>query len=165
MEARLNTKERESGYRRLMLAATVGAIVLGLLAVGERASGERPERSGDAPLRNVASLSASAGAAGAPQNAENAKFVVERVTVFPYGLEPEEITRPTGSFLLAIDNRAGTEDLSFRLETDQRQLVQNDAIRSGRTRTAREMRLAPGTYVLTEDSHPEWRCTITVTGK
>lgn len=43
--------------------------------------------------------------AAAPQND---KFVVERVTIFPYGFEPEEITRPVGPFLLAIDNRLGT---------------------------------------------------------
>jgi hypothetical protein len=100
--------------------------------------------------------------AAAPQND---KFVVERVTIFPYGFEPEEITRPVGPFLLAIDNRLGNEDLSFELVSEGNQRVSADSIRKGRARTQREISLPPGKYVLREQSHPEWTCTITIIPK
>jgi hypothetical protein len=87
----------------------------------------------------------------------------ERVTAFSYGLEPEEITRPEGLFMLCVDNRAGTEALSLQLVSEINGPVLSQSIRKGISGTHKMLNLRPGRYLLTEDSHPEWACTITIT--
>ena len=167
MPATLTNAARKSGGRRLILIATASAVSLGLLALGGKAITSRPDRGVDGSSRNSAAIAgpASLVAASAGLTAQNAKLVVVRVTAFPYGFEPAEITRPAGPFLLVTENHAGTDDLSFRLETDQKSLVHSAAIPRGRSRFTKEMLLAPGKYVLTEASHTNWSCTITITGQ
>ena len=90
------------------------------------------------------------------------QIVVERVTIFPYGFEPEEISRPVGPFLLAVDNRAGTGEFSLKLVSERNELVHSDAIRRGHATTSKLLSLPPGTYVLREPNHPKWTCRITI---
>jgi len=97
------------------------------------------------------------------QESPKGKFRVERVTAFPYGFEPEQITRSAGPFLLAVDNRAGTDGLSLRLLANNKQLVFAQPIHQGRPGAQKEINLAPGSYLLVEDNHPEWSCVITIT--
>jgi hypothetical protein len=87
----------------------------------------------------------------------------ERVTAFSYGLEPEEITRPEGLFMLCVDNRAGTEALSLQLVSEMDGPVLSQSIRKGTSGTHKMLNLRPGRYLLREDSHPEWACTLTIT--
>lgn len=85
------------------------------------------------------------------------------VTLMEDGFNPPSITRPAGTFLLAIDNRSGVGELSFHLLHDGRQ---------GRTL---EFRVPPaaqgfsqpinveaGEYTLKEVNHPAWLFHITV---
>ena len=95
--------------------------------------------------------------------AQAANVVVERVALHPYGFEPDEITRPAGPFLLAIDNQAGTADFRFELTTESLQLVHRDSIKRGRAQMQKMLNLAPGKYVLVEANHPKWTCTLTIT--
>lgn len=97
-----------------------------------------------------------------PAAQADSKLTVERVTVFPYGFEPEELTVHPVPFLLTIDNRAGTDDFAFLLVSGQNQPVHRDAILRGSSSTHKELTLSPGKYLLTETSHPGWVCTITV---
>jgi len=89
----------------------------------------------------------------------------ERVTAFSYGLEPEEITRPEGLFMLCVDNRAGTEALSLQLVSEMDGPVVSQSIRKGTSGTHQMLNLRPGRYLLIEDSHPEWTCTLTITAR
>jgi hypothetical protein len=102
-------------------------------------------------------------ATGALTSAQSDEIVVERVTFFPYGIEPEEITRPAGTFLLAVDNRAGAEDFSFQLVSEFNQLMHTATLRRGYATTNKLLTLGPGTYVLREPNYPKWTCTITIT--
>src|SRR2546428_13890736 len=77
---------------------------------------------------------------------------MERITVTPIGLESVQITRGTGPFLLAVDNRSGLDDLNLRLNG------QLGAIRTQRASRSKSnwreiMTLPPGTYTMTEAGH------------
>jgi hypothetical protein len=89
----------------------------------------------------------------------------ERVTAFSYGLEPDEITRPEGLFMLCVDNRAGTEALSLQLVSEMDGPVVSQSIRKGTSGTHQMLNLRPGRYLLIEDSHPKWTCTLTITAR
>ena len=105
------------------------------------------------------------------------KIRAELVTAFPYGFEPDELTRPEGPFMLCVDNRAGTEALSLQLISGANGAISgaNGAIsgatppvyaapiQRGKSGTHKMLNLAPGQYVLREGSHPRWFCTITIT--
>jgi hypothetical protein len=86
-----------------------------------------------------------------------------RITIRPTGFDPAEVTIPQGRFILAVDNRSGLRDLTFRLDRES----------GGRLHEVRMPReslswralidASPGTYTLTEANHPEWLCRVTVT--
>lgn len=98
------------------------------------------------------------------------KIRAELVTAFPYGFEPEELTRPEGPFMLCVDNRAGTEALSLQLISGANGAISGAnspvyaaPIQRGKSGTHKVLNLTPGQYVLRESSHPGWQCTITIT--
>lgn len=93
------------------------------------------------------------------------KIRVEHVTILPYGFEPDQITRPAGPFLLAIGNRAGTQSLSLQLISERNGPVFSTPLHRGKSRLGKVMDLPPGRYLLIEDSHPQWACTITITAR
>ena len=93
------------------------------------------------------------------------KLRTERVTAFPHGFEPEEIIRTEGQFMLCIDNRAGAEALSLQLTSGILGPVYASPVQKGKSGTNQVLNLQPGQYILTEASHPEWSCTITITSK
>lgn len=115
------------------------------------------------PATTTATTFAAPSPAAAPSVAQSdSKLTVERVTIFPYGFEPEELTVHPVPFLLTIDDRAGTDDFAFQLVSQQNQPVLQTAISSGSSSTHKQLTLAPGKYSLKETSHPDWVCTITV---
>lgn len=88
----------------------------------------------------------------------------ESLTVTRRGFAPALITRAQGEFILMVDNRSGL-DLNFRfsretgeplheIRTSQQELDWNEVLD-----------LQPGTYVLTERDHPEWKCLIRITAR
>ena len=103
-------------------------------------------------------------AAPAPQEGEgreSAELVV--INLRPEGFEPSEMTLPAGRHLFVFNNRTGLDEFALRLERDGQ-----GTVREGRPprfkRNWRQMvRLAPGTYVVTEMGHPEWTLRVTVT--
>lgn len=96
---------------------------------------------------------------------EKDRIRTERVTAFSYGLEPDEITRPEGLFMLCVDNRAGTEALSLQLVSEMDGPVVSQSIRKGTSGTHQMLNLRPGRYLLIEGSHPKWTCTLTITAR
>ena len=93
---------------------------------------------------------------------------VEILSIQPNGFEPSHITRPSGLFLLAMDNRADVEDLTLRLNRVNR--LQEPAlldvtVRRERLNVDEYLDLAPGNYAITEANHPEWVCHITITAR
>lgn len=78
------------------------------------------------------------------------------------GFVPREITRPAGDYLLSIGNLSNVKEVKFRLEAEHGARLKE--VKARRQKPWREVvRLTPGTYLLTEEDHPEWVCRITVT--
>jgi hypothetical protein len=81
------------------------------------------------------------------------------------GFEPSEINLPKARVLFAIHNRTGLREMVLRF----------DRVGGGRLHGARvprekrgwyqEVDLTPGEYILTESSHPDWVCRITVASR
>lgn len=79
----------------------------------------------------------------------------------PSGFEPEETIVPHGKFLILLQNRSGQRDLNFWLAREnQERLAESD---SEKRDWKAQVQLGPGTYVIGETSHPEWKAIIRVT--
>ena len=96
-------------------------------------------------------------------------LIVEQITLRPSGFYPHEFTRPSGRFLLAVNNRAEIVEMNLRLSRE---------IGNGVLQNLREINvyrrqpdwsdvvdLQPGIYILTETSNPKWVCRVTIVQK
>lgn len=97
--------------------------------------------------------------------ATKATTPVEVVTLTRFGFEPSQITRPKGPFILAIENRSRVS-LDVHLDRGAAKDASNRLITAplpqNRPDKTNALDLAPGTYVLTDDNHPAWRCQIVI---
>jgi hypothetical protein len=107
------------------------------------------------------SIHPAASAAMVVQGVSSASLDAEHITLRSTGFEPNEITRPAGRFLLAIDNVAGMGEMSFRL-INQSGAVLRDFPANGRFRLRQIVDLPSGRYALVEIKHPHWVCRITI---
>lgn len=93
-------------------------------------------------------------------SAEDEPRVVS-VQVTPTGFEPGETILPRGRFLILVQNRTGSRDLSFYLiRENQERLAESDPQKRD---WKAQLQLGPGTYIVGETSHPEWQSIIRVT--
>lgn len=81
--------------------------------------------------------------------------------VTPSGFESTEIIAPRGKFLILLQNRTGRRDLNFWLARENQERVA--ASESQKRDWKAQVQLTPGTYIIGETNHPEWRYTIRVT--
>lgn len=135
--------------RRITLTFVIfvlAALAAAALGVGRRFSPAEPQQSQQQEE------------AEAPREARAEVF-----TVTPTGFEPAEVTLPAGEHLFVFNNRTGLDEFELRLDREGHGTVR-------RTRTPRRKRslnemlkLTPGSYVVTETSHPEWALRLTVT--
>ena len=90
---------------------------------------------------------------------------VERIRVTSNGFEPAEIRRPKGPFFLLFNHNNHLPEVKLRLKReDGGKLREVGLKRNGRKgRHAEFLDLPHGRYILTEASHPEWICRITIT--
>ena len=79
----------------------------------------------------------------------------------PAGFTPVETTVVAGKYFLMLQNRSGLRDLAFTLARD------NEGTVASSNRQQRDwkatVQLAPGTYILREAGHDDWRAVIRVT--
>ncbi|MDX6501078.1 MAG: hypothetical protein QOG23_4338 [Blastocatellia bacterium] len=96
------------------------------------------------------------------QARSNESAEVEQIDLRLSGFEPSEITRPSGRFLLGVNNRTGLTELSLTLVHESGRSAVSK--RLSRVKTWREvLDLHPGRYVLREATHRDWLCRITIT--
>ncbi|MBA2704350.1 MAG: hypothetical protein H0U60_10910 [Blastocatellia bacterium] len=94
------------------------------------------------------------------------RLQAELITLRPTGFEPAEITRQQGPFLLAVDNRTGTdEDLTLIVERVNGPREHEVKQMGRRIRWRKVMDLQPGDYWLKVAEHPEWACHIAITAR
>lgn len=79
------------------------------------------------------------------------------------GFKPSEITRPTGRFLLSIQNQSSEEELSLVLRQERGGAVREVHTLKRQSKFKELLNLTPGRYMLVETNHPDWNCTITIT--
>ena len=89
-------------------------------------------------------------------------MTVEMISVGPDGFQPASLTRPSGRFLLAINNRSGLEELSLQLSREDGKLMQQARVNRKQPSWRSVVNLPAGTYRLTETSNPDWICTIVI---
>jgi hypothetical protein len=80
--------------------------------------------------------------------------------VRPFGFTRTEVTVPDGRYLIVIQNRTGRRDLTFRVDRQGGDRLHE--VRQRRLDWRAQVDLHPGTYILSEANHPDWRATITV---
>jgi hypothetical protein len=97
-----------------------------------------------------------------PSTAQSDRVESELITILPTGFQPAEITRPPGRFLLAVENRSGISAIDFRLDAEPGNRIFQVNRTWERADWNELLHLPPGRYTLTEASHPEWRCVITI---
>jgi hypothetical protein len=107
------------------------------------------------------SVHPAASAAMLLQGVSSASLDAEHITLRSTGFEPNEIGRPAGRFLLAIDNVTGMGEMSFHLLNQSGALLR-DFPANGRFRLRQVIDLPTGRYALVESKHPNWVCRITI---
>lgn len=92
-------------------------------------------------------------------------MTVEMISVGQQGFQPEMITRPSGRFLLGINNRSGVEELTVQLIREDGTLMQEARVNRKQPNWRSIVNLPAGAYRLTETSNPEWVCRIVLTAQ
>ena len=106
------------------------------------------------------------GASPASQGESDARDVKAiLLTIRPTGFEPKEITVAHGKYLLVIRNRSGLDQFAVQLDRDHGQRIYEAHPARLKRDDKHLFDLSPGLYVLTETTHPEWTCHITVTAR
>jgi len=86
----------------------------------------------------------------------------ELLTLRPTGFEPTEITRPTGEFILMVENSSG-QTLNLHLSRMTGGRLHEAKVTRDEPDWNELLDLHPGSYLVTEASHPEWTCYINIT--
>ena len=97
------------------------------------------------------------------QQRSDTELEAEIVTATPTGFEPNEISRPQGRFLLAVDNRSGLGDLDLYLERQTGGRVNVALNRKGKPAWRQVLDLPPGQYILRAANDESWQCNLTLT--
>lgn len=91
--------------------------------------------------------------------------VQELLTLRRSGFDPSELVIPSGNFMLAVDNLTGIPDIALTLVEDKKSKIKDLGFTEMKRDWREELEMKPGVYILSEVSHPEWICRITVTDK
>lgn len=92
----------------------------------------------------------------------SSRVETEVVTVRLDGFDPKQITRPSGKFLLAVDNRSGLDVILLTLRVEQGVLLHQVTVPKETLDWAQGLDLSPGRYLLREENNPDWVCTLTI---
>jgi hypothetical protein len=86
----------------------------------------------------------------------------ERIIVRPTGFDPSSITRRTGKFLLAVDNKSGLDELTLKITNEQGEQLLYLPLSIERSKIRQTVTLPAGEYSLHEIHHPDWICRIRI---
>ena len=76
------------------------------------------------------------------------------------GFTPAEAQRAAGTFAIAVENSVISGEYTLQLKAQDGTVVKEVQVQKGSA--AWTVTLAAGEYTLTETSHPQWLCRITV---
>lgn len=81
----------------------------------------------------------------------------------PNGFEPSQVSWPKGRFFLTVENHTRARELKLQLSRENGDRLKEVTQKMRRERGVGILDLHPGEYVLSEASHPNWACRITIT--
>ena len=76
------------------------------------------------------------------------------------GFTPADVQRAAGTFAIAVENLAIAGEYTLRLKAADGTVIKEVQVQKGSA--AWTVTLAAGEYTLSEGSHPQWLCRITV---
>ena len=76
------------------------------------------------------------------------------------GFTPSEVQHAAGTFAIAVENSSLENEYTLRLKATDGTVLKEIAVQKGSA--VWTITLAAGQYTLTEASHPQWLCQITV---
>lgn len=97
-----------------------------------------------------------------PASAPSVAPQLLRITIRPTGFDPAEVSISQGRFTLAVDNRSGLRELTFRLDREGAGRLREVRMPRERLSYREVIDPPPGVYVLTEADHPTWVCRVRV---
>ncbi|HKU77621.1 MAG TPA: hypothetical protein VJR02_27155 [Pyrinomonadaceae bacterium] len=142
--------------KKLFLAALtfIAAAALTIPFIG------RAENTGSLLHDHATKLESSAAENATTDSSEDLPQVIS-LEVTPSGFDSAEIIAPRGRFLILLQNRTGRRDLNFWLARENEGRVAESE--SQKRDWKAQVQLNPGTYIIGETNHPEWKFTIRVT--
>lgn len=143
-----------------LLVSTASLVIIGMIALTASAWLSSSAKSELMPAKTVP---AQPTLPSQPLSVSNHQLQVERVTITPTGFDPEEISRPRGQVMWAIDNRSGLEEIRLRLDREGGQRLVDVSVNRKKLDWRKKIDLPPGRYRLSEANHPDWLCQITIT--
>lgn len=97
------------------------------------------------------------------QDKSKQKILLLRLT--RRGFEPKEITAPPGNYFLVVHNISELDSTEIILKQESGSRLRQKQMSKEQLKLRERVELAPGRYILTEASHPNWVCNITITNK
>jgi hypothetical protein len=76
------------------------------------------------------------------------------------GFTPAEVQRAAGTFAIAVENTAISGEYTLQLKAQDGTVIKEVQVQQGSA--AWTVTLSAGEYTLTENTHPQWLCRITV---
>jgi hypothetical protein len=76
------------------------------------------------------------------------------------GFKPAQVQRAAGTFAIAVENSVISGDYTLQLKAHDGTVIKEVQVQQGSA--AWTITLAAGDYTLTETTHPQWLCQITV---
>jgi len=86
------------------------------------------------------------------------RFVISR-----HGIEPAELTIPSGRYFVAVDNALDLNEMYLNIDRVNGPRVKNGKTRKGQLKFRDFVDFIPGQYVLSEKKNPGMNSRITVT--
>lgn len=80
------------------------------------------------------------------------------------GIAPAEVRTHGKKFLLSLDNRTDVKQLTLRMTSSDGAPIREIRVPGGGGDWSELFELQPGTYTFSAVGHPNWACTIVVTG-
>jgi hypothetical protein len=96
-------------------------------------------------------------------SADGQQLQMPLITIRPTGFDPSEISLRAEPFRLAIDNKSGLDEVTLRLTREGGNQIREKRLPRGQLKWREKINLPPGVYLLTEATHPDWHCRITIT--
>ena len=81
------------------------------------------------------------------------------------GFAPAELTRPAGDYFIAVSNLTDLPEVVLTLAREGGERLHSARVQPNNRAWRQQVRLHPGSYVLSVVDHPEWLCRITVTAQ